>query len=860
MRLSKLLITSLYIIFPLHITGQEVKISVHGHVSCREGSAVVNKEGVLVSISSKGAMLAYTYTDSNGRYELICPKQDSLQVSAYNFGYKKRSFYLYELPYIGNKYQMDCVLEEDIQYLEEVLVKPPNIEQDTINIKLEKYMLAENDKLNTILQKNPNFNVDEEGSITYKGKPIHRILVDGDEFFLHQNAIALDKIESRMIDGMQIINNYTDKFSVGNEWDEETVLNLKANKQLKSLLIGSLSGGYGLNNSLDGQLSLMRFAKRHRGFLTNNTNNVGRSTMSSKDLMNLFGDMRPISYIQAKILNALFITENRKKDFASTTNLSYITQGKRSRTQLLFYYLYRDRENSKVTVLSDRSSEINYKNTSDEKSKSNSFFITFKYDLSPHKSQALNYTFSSIITNPALDAGNTIIHKDRKNSTTYYNGVDSYSFYNKLQYHLKIRERWLWSTVLDSYHESSESQAKLYSIIPVAQVENLEKDYFGVDVYLSYQLHPYVIARIGATPYYSDERISDSYLEEKVRRRSFIGKYTVSVYGQKLWDKWSYKLSIGYTDFNLWTSPGDARYNTIPISGKLAYENRLNRFYVSYLRDKRIPLMNTSTTEIGNNQIFRGDPNCLTMAEDYSTFGVGYSYNSFITGKSFNLSSSYNTSKNGRQFVFVNLDDGIEYYDVFQLINKQEYQVDINGSFLLFNRSDFPVKTVLASSYKYGKGKTAYLNNSYRKITTQVVTGKVALQSISKRLINFETTIKYTYNTSTINQDNYINHYVESRYALVLNHKKIEGELAYIFNSDWVLQHKYTRNNIDANLTYKLNSKLHFSLEGQNIDQFFPLFDNRSYAIRTRVLDGISQTIFYTQSIRYLLFKIKINF
>ncbi len=84
--------------------------------------------------------------------------------------------------------------------------------------------------------------------------------------------------------------------------------------------------------------------------------------------------------------------------------------------------------------------------------------------------------------------------------------------------------------------------------------------------------------------------------------------------------------------------------------------------------------------------------------------------------------------------------------------------------------------------------------------------------------------------------------------------------MAYICGFSWIFKEEYNRNNFDIGITYKINNKFHLSLSGKNIDQFIPLFENQSYTTRTKIVDGVNQTILYTAAINYLMIKLKYNF
>lgn len=824
-------------------------IIIQGQVLCENGESASAQRGVLVSAMQDETMSSYTYTDESGNYTLACNYHDGLVIRASFLGYKTREVSIKELHADDNKYSMNCVLEENAFVLDEVVVKPQNIEQDTINIKINAATLLANDNLEKVLQNSANFNIDPNGSISYKGKPIHRILVDGDEFFYHQNSIALEKIELRMIEGIQVNNNYTDRFSSENVYNEnETVLNLRANQQLTSVLTGTAAGGYGMNNKYDAELSFMRFAKNNRGFFVSNTNNICRPTISNRDLYALFGDTRPISYIQGNVINAIFTEENRKKDIASTSGLSYIRQWDNRRLNVLLYYLHRDRANAKTYMLNGENLTDTHTSYIQDNYRSHSGFITLNYDIKPKPEHTISYTFSSILANPVADCDNDYVTYDSRFRET----IKSYSFYNKLQYRYHINDRMLLSLNTDIYNELSDLQTGLATLSEIRSNDQFRKNQFQMNVGLSYVLHPFVVLSVNAAPSYIDEDMHSSLSQNNVERNYFHCQYSLSALGQKIWDKFTYNLSIGYADIS--------GHDRVTGALKLTYENRLHRLSANFNKNAQIAPFNMGILTLSNNKLFYGNSDHLAAMLDNYSLNLAYSYNSFITGRSLSISSTYRKQCGGYQFNLTDYDRGIETYQTYDNVVNDYMKVRVEGTGLLFSQRIFPVKGTLGLSYSHGRNNSLGANHIPYKVNYDEIAGNVVIRSLSRHLFNFAVYTNYSYDTHHIGPAEYKSHHVDSRVELQMRKNKFEGKFANIFGLDWMFDKAYNRNNFDVGITYKFNNKFHLSLSGENVDQFIPLFDNQSYTTFTRIADGVNQTILYTAAIHYLIIKMKFNF
>jgi len=153
--------------------------------------------GVNVILYNQDAKLVtYAITDIAGSYHLKFKKEDAFKLELSHIGYKMQDTLLgYYLS--ANENHLAIKLQDEIKELKEVIISPPDIEPDSVKFNLQKLNLQENTSLKDILKKIPNFQIDDNGSIIYKGKSIDKIMINGKETFVFQNSIALQNIEKK---------------------------------------------------------------------------------------------------------------------------------------------------------------------------------------------------------------------------------------------------------------------------------------------------------------------------------------------------------------------------------------------------------------------------------------------------------------------------------------------------------------------------------------------------------------------------------------------------------------------------------------------------------------------------------------
>jgi hypothetical protein len=236
---------------------------------------------VTAAFAHQKTIAAFTFTTENGEYKLTIPKlkSDTLIVSASSIGFKKL-----EIPLVLESSKLNYIL--DFQLITEKFNLPtltikadkPNkiVKKDTTTFKVKYYIDSTERVLEDVLKKLPGMNVKEDGSIEYKGKPIERILVEGDDLFNTNNKIPSKNLHASLIEDVQVIDRYSSNPLMRNiENSERQILNLTFKKDRKKALFGSINAGGGFENRYDGNTNLISFLGKMKLFALGGVNNVG---------------------------------------------------------------------------------------------------------------------------------------------------------------------------------------------------------------------------------------------------------------------------------------------------------------------------------------------------------------------------------------------------------------------------------------------------------------------------------------------------------------------------------------------------------------------------------------------------------
>ncbi len=132
-------------------------------------------EAVMISVLRENTMIDYALTDANGRYSLPWKHNGILQLNASFLGYKK------ETRKVSSAGTLNFSLQPEAIMLKEVQIRPGriNTRKDTVKYDLAQFASSKDVHIKDVLKKLPGVDVDENGQVKYKGKPIDHYFVEG---------------------------------------------------------------------------------------------------------------------------------------------------------------------------------------------------------------------------------------------------------------------------------------------------------------------------------------------------------------------------------------------------------------------------------------------------------------------------------------------------------------------------------------------------------------------------------------------------------------------------------------------------------------------------------------------------------
>jgi len=236
---------------------------------------------VLAHRSDTKHLTNYSQADAQGRYKLTIhhPGVYTLTYKALGFRVEECEVNLLNDSASFSK-EINVMLKEKPFVLNEVITygeRPITIIGDTVIYRIDAFTLGNEQIVEDVLRRLPGMDVSEDGIISFKGKTIEKVMVEGDDLFGYNYQVVNRTLHANMIDRVEAYERYSENPLLKNiEESERVALNLKLTDAAKLRIFGSVSGGYSTENDFDAGLNLMNFRPSVKTYLIGNANTIGQ--------------------------------------------------------------------------------------------------------------------------------------------------------------------------------------------------------------------------------------------------------------------------------------------------------------------------------------------------------------------------------------------------------------------------------------------------------------------------------------------------------------------------------------------------------------------------------------------------------
>lgn len=235
---------------------------------------------VSVTLAKKGkpVILAFAITNSTGTFNLQYNgpfMADSFVVNVSAINYKKQ-----QVPLNKAEEKFNFTMEGLVSELPTVTVqnKKPlvRLEGDTLHYDVASFADKSDRVIGDVIRKLPGVEMDENGKITYLGKAITHLYIDGDNLLDGRYNIATRTIPSDMVSKIEVLENHQAIKSLkGVVPSDNPAMNLVLKDKARLKLIGDGNISAGTPSVVEGAMNLMLFKKEVKFINYYKYNNTG---------------------------------------------------------------------------------------------------------------------------------------------------------------------------------------------------------------------------------------------------------------------------------------------------------------------------------------------------------------------------------------------------------------------------------------------------------------------------------------------------------------------------------------------------------------------------------------------------------
>jgi len=331
--------------------------------------------------------------------------------------------------------------ENTIEEVTITALAPVRMNGDTIEFNPRAFKMDANATTEDLMRLLPGIVIWGDGDITYNGKKINSLMVDGKPFMgANDFTIATQNLPKDVLDKVQIYNQKDER----NPLDSTLHANLKLKDEMKMGYFGKIGAGYGTNNRFAADGMLNGFNKKLQITTVGAVNNVNKSANSIQTLIksnSYKGDNNSIDYQSDFTRPGI----NQGITAGSTFQYDFIADPtfRKSKRLNADYYYGKNHEiinsNRIVNTFLQADSILNNTNTTDREVRNENNNLTAKYT---QEDQNYSLSFS---TNASINRSNNVWERIGESNRTGVSGILSSN--NSLDRDENTQRKWSFSSI-----------------------------------------------------------------------------------------------------------------------------------------------------------------------------------------------------------------------------------------------------------------------------------------------------------------------------------------------------------------------------------------------------------------------------
>ena len=168
---------------------------------------------------------------------------------------------------------------------------PIRMKGDTMLYDADAFAVGENAVVEDLIRRLPGMSVDAAGQITWRGRPINEVMINGKPFFAGNSTLLTQNLDAKAITNVEVFDQKTDAEEISGVDDgtENMTVNLEMKDEFKAKIFGEVYAGYGTNDRYQAGGKVFRISDATQIGVLGTVNNVNKVGFSGDEISGFNG-------------------------------------------------------------------------------------------------------------------------------------------------------------------------------------------------------------------------------------------------------------------------------------------------------------------------------------------------------------------------------------------------------------------------------------------------------------------------------------------------------------------------------------------------------------------------------------------
>ena len=253
----------------------------------------VSYASVAVYIAGVDEAIGGEISSETGAFSVLIHRAGPYRLVVSKLNYKPYSLTLQQ-----TADQVKIILVDLSTNLSEVTVKaqrnPIQVRGDSTLFNVKTLRDGTERTVEDLLKKLPGVQVGQDGTVSFKGRQVESVYIDGDNMLGQKYRMATRNLTVDLVEEIQAVEHHNDNTVLkGIENSDKTILNLKIKNNRQAVVFGNAATGFGTNERADVSANVFAYKSKLKFYTLANYNNVGKTVDSDNNLSLIDTDANP---------------------------------------------------------------------------------------------------------------------------------------------------------------------------------------------------------------------------------------------------------------------------------------------------------------------------------------------------------------------------------------------------------------------------------------------------------------------------------------------------------------------------------------------------------------------------------------